>query len=112
MSHNNYLYHDAPLGVSRIASATDEDFFGFFQAAYEFVTSKVWMMLKQTKKRQFGLSLSIPPLDINSDTPPQILDTVEIHSLTSEKGKMLNGQRGEIVPPLPTTQIAHADTRW
>ena len=105
MSHNNYLYHDAPLGVSRVARATDGDFFAFFQAAYVDVND-------QTKKHQFGLSLSIPQLDINPNTPPQILDTVEIHSLTSEKGKILNGQRGEIIPPLPTTQIAHADTRW
>ena len=110
--HHKYTEYDSQLGVSQVAGATDEEYFGFFQAAYEFVTSKVWMLLKQTKKRQFGLSLSIPPPDINPNNPPKLLDTVQLHSLTSKQGKLLNGQRGEIVPPLPTTRIGHADTRW
>ena len=111
-SYIKYPHYDTRVGVSEVAGATDEEIFGFFQAAYEFVTSKVWMLLKQTRKRQFGLSLNIPPSETNSDNPPQLLDTVELHSLTSKQGKLLNGRRGEIVPPLPKTQIAHADTRW
>jgi hypothetical protein len=74
----------SPMGVANVLDASDSERFGFFQAAAEFVNSEVWAGLKQTRHRQFGVSL--PRHSVKDCTRPCVCDTVELHGLKSAAG--------------------------
>jgi hypothetical protein len=100
---------DARLDGNTSEGPTDDESYGFFQAAAEFVAAEPWHLLKSTRHRQFGCTLEPRPSRSEND-PPQLFDTVELIGLLSSAGQKLNGCRGEVVPP--KTVDGNQDGRW